>query len=183
MERQGVRVLIAIGANLVSCDAATGGKVSPAVTCEAAVAALREVAGLRVEMVSPWYESEAIPPSGQPPYINGVVLGKSQLSSEALLECLHGIEARFGRVRTVRNAARTLDLDLIDVEGCVRVVGTPPLLPHPRAAERAFVLLPLRDVCPGWTHPVSGEPVEELIRRLPPQVIRQMPERPFPSDT
>ncbi len=173
MEGKVVSVLIAVGANLVCADPVSGEAASPAATCEAAVDALRGVPGLAVEAVSPWYESEAIPPSGQPPYINGVVLGKSQLGPEALLSALHDIEARFGRVRSVPNAARTLDLDLIDADGLVQTEGA-PLLPHPRAHERAFVLLPLRDVCADWVHPVLKQPVDALIGALGPQIIRRL---------
>jgi 2-amino-4-hydroxy-6-hydroxymethyldihydropteridine diphosphokinase len=88
----------------------------------------------------------------------------------ALLARLQAIEARGGRVRGVPNAARTLDLDMIDLGGTVRP-GPAPVLPHPRAHERAFVLLPLRDVAPGWCHPVLGRTVEDLIAALPPQDI------------
>ncbi|HYF07970.1 MAG TPA: 2-amino-4-hydroxy-6-hydroxymethyldihydropteridine diphosphokinase, partial [Acetobacteraceae bacterium] len=75
------------------------------------------------------------------------------------------------RIRPFPNAPRTLDLDLIAFGELVRDRPS-PVLPHPRAAERAFVLLPLREVCPGWTHPRLGRPVEALIAALPPQDIR-----------
>ena len=78
-----------------------------------------------------------------------------------LLAALHAIEAEAGRVRTVRNAARPLDLDLIAMDGLVR--GTPPILPHPRAHLRAFVLMPLRDVAPEWRDPVSGRTPGEML--------------------
>lgn len=168
-----VQVVIAIGANLAGCDPVDGRILPPAATCDAAVEALRGLPGLSVNAVSPWYESEPVPPSGQPPYINGVVVGKSSLSPQALLEALHGIEASFGRVRSVVNAARTLDLDLIDVGGLVITEGA-PLLPHPRAHERAFVLLPLRDVLPDWREPGSGKTVQTLLEALPPQGIRRL---------
>jgi 2-amino-4-hydroxy-6-hydroxymethyldihydropteridine diphosphokinase len=86
-----------------------------------------------------------------------------------LLAALHGIEARFGRTRTRPNAPRTLDLDLIDYDG--RIESGPPELPHPRAGLRAFVLLPLRNVAPQWTHPVSGQSVDGLIAAMPPSDI------------
>jgi 2-amino-4-hydroxy-6-hydroxymethyldihydropteridine diphosphokinase len=85
-----------------------------------------------------------------------------------LLARLHAIEASFGRARRVRNEARPLDLDLIDYDGTVRD-GTDggPVLPHPRAHERAFVLLPLADLAPGWRHPVSGARAAALLAALP----------------
>lgn len=70
----------------------------------------------------------------------------------------------YGRVRSARNAPRTLDLDILDYNGTVQ--SGPPELPHPRLHDRAFVLIPLRDVAPGWRHPVSGKPLDELIAGL-----------------
>ena len=81
------------------------------------------------------------------------------------------IEARFGRVRPYPNAPRTLDLDLLDLDGLVRQ-SPDPVLPHPRMAERAFVLLPLCDIAPGWMHPVLGLSAAELLARLGPQSVR-----------
>jgi 2-amino-4-hydroxy-6-hydroxymethyldihydropteridine diphosphokinase len=83
-----------------------------------------------------------------------------------LLALLQKVERAFGRRRAVRNEARPLDLDLLDYDG--RILDIPGLvLPHPRLHLRAFVLLPLRDVAPGWRHPVLGETVSELIAKLP----------------
>jgi 2-amino-4-hydroxy-6-hydroxymethyldihydropteridine diphosphokinase len=82
-----------------------------------------------------------------------------------LLQCLHAIEASFGRKREERNAPRTLDLDLIDFDGRIR--DDAPILPHPRVAERGFVLVPLADIAPDWRHPVSGLSIRDLIDRLP----------------
>jgi 2-amino-4-hydroxy-6-hydroxymethyldihydropteridine diphosphokinase len=76
------------------------------------------------------------------------------------------VEHRFGRVRRERWEARVLDIDLLDYRGLVSA-GPAPILPHPAMAERAFVLLPLRDLVPGWRHPVSGLTVGELIAALP----------------
>ncbi len=87
-----------------------------------------------------------------------------------LLSALQGIEAAAGRERGVPNAARVLDLDIVDMNGLVRNAPD-PVLPHPRAHLRAFVLLPLRDVAPGWVHPVLGTPIDTLIAALPAQDI------------
>lgn len=82
------------------------------------------------------------------------------------MELLHETEDLFGRTRGTRNAPRTLDLDLIDYDG--RIESGPPELPHPRLAERAFVLVPLQDVAPSWRHPASGKLIAELLSALAP---------------
>lgn len=156
-------ILIAIGANLPG----PGGE-SPLDTCRAALASLPGE-GVAVVEVSPFYGSEAWPSGSGPDYVNAVARVETGLSPPDLLAVLHRIEARYGRRRGVRNAPRTLDLDLLDYDGTVRDgEAGGPVLPHPRLAERAFVLLPLADVAPDWRHPVSGAAVPELIRRLPP---------------
>lgn len=162
--------LVAIGANLPQPDG------TPALqTCRWAVDQLGRIPGLRVVAVSSWWESAAIPPDPRsPPYINGVVRLEGVAEPEALLAALHGIEDLAGRARPYVNAPRVLDLDLIDLGGRVRA-GPAPILPHPRAAERAFVLRPLMEVSPDWVHPVLGQGVLALLGALVPQDIRRLP--------
>lgn len=159
-------ILVAVGANLPAPGCAT--PLESAVAGQEAVAALP---GVEVLAASPWYRSAAVGgPPGQPDYINGVLCLESRARPTRLLEDLHGIEARFGRARRqgeARNLPRPLDLDLIDWQGRVRGGPGAPVLPHPRAHLRGFVLLPLRDVAPGWRHPVSGRAVDDLIADLP----------------
>ena len=81
------------------------------------------------------------------------------------MKLLHETETAFGRIRSTRNAPRTLDLDLLDYDGLVQ--DCPPLLPHPRIAQRGFVLVPLAEVAPHWRHPVTGRAVQDLIAALP----------------
>lgn len=154
-------ILIALGANLGRV-----GLGGPHATCLAALAQL-ETLGVEVQAVSRWYESAPVPASDQPWYVNAVARVNCTLDPTELLALMHQVEAEFGRERGAANAARTLDLDLIDYDGQIRSEGEPPALPHPRAHERAFVLLPIRDIAPDWCHPGNRENVEDLISALP----------------
>ncbi len=153
-------ILVAIGANLPGPQGEP-----PRATCEWAVEQLGHLPGLRVAAVSQWFETAPEPPSDQPNYVNGAVRLEGTAEPEPLLAALHAIEAKAGRMRTVRNAARPLDLDLIAMDGLVR--DTPPILPHPRAHLRAFVLMPLRDIAPEWRDPVTGRTPGEMLAILP----------------
>jgi 2-amino-4-hydroxy-6-hydroxymethyldihydropteridine diphosphokinase len=155
-------ILIAVGANLPGPDGA-----SPLASCRRAVRELASLSGLELGAVSRWYETAPVPPSGQPNYVNGVARFAGQMEPETLLALLHTIEAGAGRIRGERNAARTLDLDIIDIDGQVRDAPD-PVLPHPRAHLRAFVLVPLADVAPNWVHPRLHLSVQDLLRTLPP---------------
>jgi 2-amino-4-hydroxy-6-hydroxymethyldihydropteridine diphosphokinase len=155
-------IIVALGANLPSARHGP-----PRATLEAALAALAQ-SGVRVLARSSWYASPPVPRSDQPDYVNGVARVATDLGPADLLACLHRIEAAFGRVRTARDAARAIDLDLIDYAGLVTAPDGPgPILPHPRAHLRGFVLIPLREVAPDWRHPITAEPVDALIRALP----------------
>ena len=131
---------------------------------------------MKVLRRSRWYESAPVPLSDQPWYVNGVAEVETELGPERLLALLHEVEAAFGRVRREANAPRTLDLDLIAYGALVRgEEGPPPVLPHPRMAGRAFVLLPLTEILPGWRHPVLGRSAAELAAALPKgQAIRPL---------
>ena len=91
----------------------------------------------------------------------------------ALLARLLEVEAMCGRERSTPNAARTLDLDIIAIGELVRDAPD-PILPHPRAHLRAFVLAPLADVAPHWVHPVLGRTAAELLADLPAQEIKTL---------
>jgi 2-amino-4-hydroxy-6-hydroxymethyldihydropteridine diphosphokinase len=158
-------ILISIGANLVG-----PGGMLPLDSCIAGAAAIQQLPGLRFAALSSWYRSAAIPKSDQPDYCNGVLRMEGDIEPASLLAALQEIEARFGRVRGELNAARTLDLDIIDLNGIIRAVPA-PILPHPRAHLRAFVLRPILDVAPGWRHPTLRQGVSFLLAALAPQAI------------
>jgi len=165
-------ILVALGANLPHPDHG-----SPAATLRAALDRF-PAAGIAVAACSRFFESPPVPAADQPWFVNAVARVETALDPAALLEALHGLEAAFGRVRRERWEARVLDLDLIDYEGRVVDGGPGPDLPHPRMADRGFVLLPLADVAPGWTHPVTGAALADLIAALDPAV----PVRPLAED-
>lgn len=153
-------ILVALGSNLSHPDFGP-----PMAVCEAAVAAVA-AGGCRIAAQSRWFRSEAVPVSDQPDFINGVISVETTMAPAEFLVFLHRIEARFDRKRSVPNAARTLDLDLLTFADVVNKGPVSPILPHPRMTERAFVLLPLRDIAPNWVHPVSGRPLSTLIAGL-----------------
>jgi 2-amino-4-hydroxy-6-hydroxymethyldihydropteridine diphosphokinase len=153
-------ILIGIGSNLAFPPAET-----PLATAAAALA-MFPVHGIGVIVRSGWYESEPVPPSDQPWYVNGVAIVASELPPMALLERLLALEAEFGRERGALNAARTLDLDLLDYNS--RCCDTATLtLPHPRLQLRRFVLGPLCEIASGWRHPLLGVTAGELLAGLP----------------
>lgn len=152
-------ILIGLGSNLAS-DAG-----SPATTIETALSQF-PLFGIIVIARSPFYESEPVPRSDQPWFINAVVRVETALMPDDLLARLHAIEHGFGRVRRERNEARTLDLDLLDYDSSIREDEL-VLLPHPRLHERVFVLKPLLDLAPDWYHPVLNRKASELLAMLP----------------
>jgi 2-amino-4-hydroxy-6-hydroxymethyldihydropteridine diphosphokinase len=163
-----VDVLIGIGANLVP-----DGFESPRDGCEAAIARFPEI-GIEIVRISAWFETAPVPLTDQPWFVNAVIAARTKLSMHDTLQGLHRIEAEFGRVRQIRNEARVLDLDLLDF-GRVQHDDDRITLPHPRMHERAFVLLPLRDVAPDYVHPVTGQGIADLVAVLPEdQMIRRM---------
>jgi 2-amino-4-hydroxy-6-hydroxymethyldihydropteridine diphosphokinase len=159
-------ILISIGANLPLSDAQ-----SPLAACQAAAAEICALAPLAFVALSSWYRTAPIPPSDQPDYCNGVIRLDGEPDPAALLAVLQEIETRHGRVRSTPNAPRTLDLDIIDINGTIR--ATPdPILPHPRTHLRGFVLRPILDVAPAWRHPVLRLGISAMLAELPPQGVQ-----------
>lgn len=140
-----------------------GSNVGDRLAClQGAVDALADTPGVTVVAASPVYETAPVDaPDGSPTFLNAVVLADTTLSVATLLERAQAVEAAFGRERAAPNAPRTLDVDLIAVGD--RVSDTDELtLPHPRAHERAFVLVPWNDVDGDAVIQGRG-PVRELL--------------------
>ena len=172
-------ILVALGANLPTARHGT-----PAEGLDAALAVLAE-GGIRPVAQSRWYRSAPIPPADGPWFVNGVVRVESTLSPVPLMARLLAVEAAFGRKRNVAGADRPLDLDLLDYHDQVirREAdddGPALILPHPRLAERAFVLAPLVEVAPKWRHPVSGASAAALLAALADeQALEPLPPAPL----
>lgn len=142
--------------------------------------------GIGVCAISRLFRTPAHPAGSGPDYVNAVALIRTDMTAEALLAELHEIEAEFARERKARWASRTVDLDLLflgdriapDIRGQRDWMELPPerqrseapdrlILPHPRLQDRAFVLIPLADILPGWVHPVTGLSVGQMTNALP----------------
>lgn len=150
------RAYIAFGANLSN----------PRQALMDSVAGLGE-AGVLVDAVSNLWRSQAWPPgSGAPDYENAAMSVRTELTASDLMALLLWIETDLGRVRTVRNAPRTCDLDLLDYDG-QHSEDAFCTLPHPRLHQRDFVLLPLAEIIdPDWRHPILGTTTKEMLETL-----------------
>ena len=104
--------------------------------------------------------------SDQPLFRNAVFSAFTDASPQQLLLYLNEIESRIGRVRTITNAARVIDLDILDFNS-QRVISQNLVIPHPRMHLRAFVLVPLQEIRPDYVHPVTKESISSLIAVLP----------------
>ncbi len=165
------QVYLAMGSNLGDRDA----------HLVAGLAALRATAGIEVVAVSPLYETDPVGPPPQGPYLNGAIELATSLAPDALLKRLLEIEVSQGRTRGPgRNAPRTLDLDLL-LYGDRKLAGPDLEVPHPRLADRPFVLEPLCDLAPDLIHPTLGETIETLACKVrdPASVRRQTSSSPL----
>lgn len=142
---------------------------------EEAVTMLRATPGLEVVAVSPVYETRAVGgPADNPDFLNAVVVAETIQSAEAMLARIGAIEEAGDRTRGVHWGPRTLDVDIITYGD--KVIDLPELtVPHPRAHERAFVLVPWADIDPDATIPGHG-PVRDLIAGLDTSVVRRLEE-------
>ncbi len=149
------RVFIAAGSNLGERE----------MMLEQAFRALAAVSGLKPLRTAAVYETVPVGEIPQGHFLNTVWQFETSLAPEDLLQVLLACEKRLGRVRTEKNAPRTIDLDLAAYED--RIVAADGLtLPHPRLHERWFVLKPLCDLAPDWVHPVQHQSALELLKKI-----------------
>ncbi|MEQ8664396.1 MAG: 2-amino-4-hydroxy-6-hydroxymethyldihydropteridine diphosphokinase [Rhodospirillales bacterium] len=158
-------IIVGIGANLAHPEYGL-----PRRTCGAALAMIDDM-GIPVIRRSRWYESAPVVrdggagPADQPWYVNGAIETRGSRGAEELLAVLLRVEDAFGRQRSVPDAPRTLDLDILVFDQ--EIIRSAALtVPHPRLHQRAFALLPIADLAPQWRHPETGETVAELIEVL-----------------
>jgi 2-amino-4-hydroxy-6-hydroxymethyldihydropteridine diphosphokinase len=157
------RAVLSAGANL-------GDRLGTLQGCVQAIAGLPDT---DVLAISPVYETSPVGGPPQPDYLNAVLLIQTGLPPRDLLDAIGGIEARFGRVRAARFGPRTLDIDIISYAG--QISDDPVLtLPHPRAHERVFVLLPWSDLDPEAELPGRG-PIAALLAGLDRTGVRPVP--------
>lgn len=159
MREGGELVFVAVGANLGDREA----------TFAAVVRALESEVDLLLLGASTVYETDPVGPPGQGAYLNAVLGLKSWISPTELLRRLQAIEAALGRdpgrAAEQRWGPRTVDLDLLFYGE--RCIDLPELsVPHPRAHERAFVLMPLAELAPALVHPRLGVTIEEMLRSV-----------------
>lgn len=157
-------ILIALGANL---NHPLYGE--PINSLRAAVTEI-EQSGLQITAKSSWYKTAPVPVSDQPWFVNAVIEIETSLTAADLLNLLHTIERKFGRVREIQWEARVLDLDLLAYGSLVtenkdQVAGN--VIPHPRMHERLFVMAPLSEIAPNWIHPILSQTAKEIVQKLP----------------
>ena len=152
-------IFIALGANL---EHPLYGE--PLNTLRAAVDEMKQ-SGLFILKQSSWYKTAPVPVSDQPWFVNAVIEIETNLEAAELLNLLHAIERKFGRVREIQWEARILDLDLLAYNSLItenrsQLQGS--VVPHPRMHERGFVMAPLCEIAPNWRHPVLRKSATEI---------------------
>lgn len=150
-----VRAYIGLGSNLAE----------PQKQLRSALESMAEIPQTRLLRCSSFYRSAPVGPGEQPDYINAVAELETELAPLELLAQLQVIENAHGRERSVRWGARTLDLDIL-LFGRQRIDEPRLQVPHPRMAERNFVLLPLAELEPELQLP-AGEAIRALLQRCP----------------
>ncbi|MGE5174880.1 MAG: 2-amino-4-hydroxy-6-hydroxymethyldihydropteridine diphosphokinase [Hyphomicrobiales bacterium] len=151
------RVFVGLGSNLGERE----------ILIRRALEGLAALPHTNVARVSSLYDTDPVGGVEQPAFLNAVAWLETELSARELLWQMLLIEKRMGRVRSQRWGPRPIDLDLL-FYGVEKIEQPDLVVPHPEAAKRAFVLVPLKELDPAFRHPVTGETVTAMIRELPP---------------
>ena len=179
-------ILVALGSNLPF------GEQSPVHVLQAALKCFDDSL-LKVEQVSRFFATPSFPKGSGPDFVNATARICGEMSPRDVLGLLHEIESTFGRTRDKRWGQRTLDLDLLAFGELVlpntvvhsewrllapeaQIAHTPGelILPHPRLQDRAFVLVPLAEIAPEWTHPITQLTVADMLAQIPEEEISQV---------
>ncbi|GAB4536861.1 MAG: hypothetical protein Tsb0014_25010 [Pleurocapsa sp.] len=158
---------------MAKCAIALGSNLGNSLqTLENSLRVLNQTPGINLEATSSWYLTKPVGTTlPQPDYLNGCAVLDVEQTPEELLTILQATELQFGRVRTEKWAARTLDLDLLLYDDLI--LNTPNLtIPHTRMVERAFVLIPLAEIASNWLEPVSGIAIAQLAKRVDASGVR-----------
>lgn len=136
-------------------------------------AALQQLAApdLRILRISPAYETEPVEFTAQRWFVNLVAEGETELFPMQLLSRIARVERALGRVRTIPKGPRTIDIDILFYARSV-VHSAKLEIPHPRMADRRFVLVPLADLAPDLRHPVTRKTIREMLDAAPKQTLR-----------
>ncbi len=138
----------------------------------AALQQLRTV--MKIEMLSSIYETMPVGFRDQPQFLNMVCLGETSLEAAQVLTRTQAIEVALGRTPSFRNAPRPIDIDILFYDSLC-LDQTNLTIPHPRLRERAFVLVPLAEIIPTFTDPVSKQTVQELLNAIPQEGVTRLP--------
>ena len=159
------KLIIAIGGNIKSSDG-----LHPIDVGQKAIKLLENFL-IFVKKKSYWYISDPVPISDQPKYFNSVIVARTSLNAFDVLNILHKIEKKLGRVRNKVNESRVIDLDLIDYSNKVLKKNS-LIIPHPRAHLRRFVMEPLAELEPSWMHPIFKINAKQILKKLNKQNIK-----------
>lgn len=165
-------IIIGLGSNLTTEEYMTSREI-----LEAAIILLDDK-GVNVIEKSDYYETEPVPKSNQPWFVNSAIRVETNYNAEELLDVLHAVEKELGRVRKEKWEARIIDLDLLCYDDLVypdpiewkknrcEELSKGPIIPHARLHERDFVLIPMKDVAANWMHPIFKKNTVNMLNEL-----------------